>query len=40
MAFSSRAEQLELAKKGQAELVSSVRRRIAGGTLSFPELVN
>ncbi|MCU0695037.1 MAG: hypothetical protein MUC96_00760 [Myxococcaceae bacterium] len=40
MAFASRAEQLELAKKGQAELVSSVRRRIAGGTLSFPELVN
>jgi hypothetical protein len=40
MAFGSRAEQLELAKKGQAELVASVRRRIAGGALSFPELVN
>ncbi|MDX2010317.1 MAG: hypothetical protein SFW67_09010 [Myxococcaceae bacterium] len=40
MAFASRAEQLEQAKKGQAELVASVRRRIAGGALSFPELVN
>jgi hypothetical protein len=40
MSFGSRAEQLELAKRGQAELVASVRRRIAGGALSFPELVN
>ncbi|MBE2250726.1 MAG: hypothetical protein IAE78_14410 [Myxococcus sp.] len=40
MSFGSRAEQLELARKGQAELVSSVRRRIARGAVTFPELVN
>ena len=40
MSFGSRLEQLDLARKGQAELVSSVRRRIARGTVTFPELVN
>jgi hypothetical protein len=40
MTFGSRAEQLELARKGQGELVASVKRRIARGALSFPQLVN
>lgn len=40
MTFGSRAEQLSLARRGQAELVTSVRRRLARGALSFPELVN
>lgn len=40
MGFGSRAEQLELARKGQGELVASVKRRIARGALSFPQLVN
>jgi hypothetical protein len=40
MTFGSRAEQLSLARKGQGELVASVKRRIARGALSFPELVN
>ena len=40
MTFGSRTEQLELAHRGQGELVASVKRRIARGTLSFPELVN
>lgn len=40
MAFSSREEQLELARKGQAELVTSMKRRLARGSVSFPELVN
>jgi len=40
MSFGSRLEQLDLARKGQAELVSSVKRRIARGTVTFPELVN
>lgn len=40
MSFGSRLEQLDLARKGQAELVSSVKRRIARGAVTFPELVN
>lgn len=40
MSFGSRVEQLDLARKGQGELVASVKRRIARGALSFPELVN
>jgi hypothetical protein len=39
-AFASREEQLTLARKGHAELVDSVRRRFARGTLSFIDLVN
>lgn len=39
-AFSSRAEQLQLAKQGQQALVDAVKRRLARGTLSFTELVN
>ncbi|MBL8918685.1 MAG: hypothetical protein JNJ54_07505 [Myxococcaceae bacterium] len=40
MSFGSRGEQLELARKGQGELVASVKRRIARGALTFPQLVN
>jgi hypothetical protein len=40
MSFGTRSEQLSFARKGQAELVSSVKRRIARGSLLFPELVN
>ena len=40
MTFGAREEQLGLARKGQGDLVASVKRRIARGALSFPELVN
>ncbi|MCA2981324.1 MAG: hypothetical protein INH37_23880, partial [Myxococcaceae bacterium] len=39
MAFDSKAALLEQARRGQAGLVDSVRRRLAGGALSFAELV-
>jgi hypothetical protein len=39
MVFTSRAEQLRMARRGQQELVSAVKRGLARGRISFPELV-
>jgi len=39
MGFASRAEQLRMARRGQQGLVSAVKRGVARGRISFPELV-
>jgi hypothetical protein len=39
MGFASRAEQLRMARRGHHELVSAVKRGVARGRISFPELV-
>lgn len=39
MAFSSRADQLRLAKAGREELVNAVKKQVAQGKVSFTEIV-
>jgi len=39
MAFQSRSDQLALARRGHAELVAAMKRLVARGKISFPELV-
>jgi hypothetical protein len=39
MVFASRAEQSKLAREGHHALVTSVKKVLARGTLSFAELV-
>ena len=39
MAFRSRADQLNAARKGQAELVASVKKLVTQGKVTFSEIV-
>jgi hypothetical protein len=39
MAFSSPADQFRMARQGHDELVSAMKRLVAGGKVSFTEIV-